>query len=419
MTAEIIQIKAHRGPRVRKAYEAYLAADAAWGEAVMILAIEMKSARDECGENDRAFGMWLAENDCSMNRDDSAAFVGIGTDLALSRRILQETKSRSVRLIWLNEIKPLICRNAATDRQEIESIAEPQPEAITEEKVENPKPSEETEAQKSSRERFRKSESKLYRIGDGAANLLLAKFKHPKMLSHFLGGDDSQTKKRSRMLRYLATRIAADYPQDCLDSNSWSTRLLYPHLPQKMLDMFAKNVNMIDMNHPKLAETEALFMKTPECGVSDPPLVAFNKAYSIYQAVSAAKNNGGIATDVSAVVHRPTFADDEGKRPVIIRGMKLWPRDSGETYCYDDLRCACGMATSILTAFDEPRESSMATKSLKLRHVSAWLPPRGINAIGASLEGVMRAWTLVVYAYSANQSDVMESPEASLRKQGE
>ena len=406
--------------KIRAAYERTENGKQEWIEGTLELGALLVEARSRFPAHQQ-FSLWLTEHRLNfLGENDQASLISMAAEPNILRDVLTEQSDVLHPITIWRKCRSRFGQPSITT-PEPTLIPNPQPEPATEAKVENQEPSEaKVEAKTATKsEKTKKSESKLYRLGDDVADVLMAKFKNPRMLAHFLGGDDSRTKKRSRMLRYLAARIKADYPEEYLASKSWETRLLYPYLPPKMLEKLAKHINMIDANHATLAATEELFMKTPECGVTDPPMIAFNKAYSIYQSLSHAKNNGGAPIDRSAFVHKPTFAPDEGKHPVIVRGTQLWPRETSETYCYDDLRCAFGMAEDILLTFLEPKDAPMTTKSLKLRHVSAWLPPNGYNAVGATLEGVMRAWKLVVYAYGADKSEEMRKPEASLRKQGE
>ena len=183
-------------------------------------------------------------------------------------------------------------------------------------------------------------------------------------------------------------------------------RLLYPHLPQKLLDMMPSKLITLSKVHTALVETEKRFVKTPEFGVTDPPLAAFNKAREIYEAVLRAKN--GVTVD-QAAAHRPEYVNDQGKPPVIVRGTQLWPAEVGVGYGYDDLRCACGLANDILTTFSESRDPPMAVQSLKLRHVLSWLPG-GYNSVGSTQDGILKALTAVVQAHGADKSDVMRTP---------
>jgi hypothetical protein len=414
VTAEIIQMKEPRSSRVRKAYEAWRIADDRWVETTLALAIEMAAAREECGGNDRAFGVYLAENDCAMSRNDSSAFVGLGQHPEISRRVLAETTSRSVRLIW-EEVKPLICPSVGTDAAEPPLIPEPEVlAAVTGQTGETRFWEPEVSAPSTEPTLYPvPKKSRLQeKIGDKPAGVLLSRFEHARMFATLLSGDGKLSKEKST-LRYLAERcIKPDYPAELFLSQKWDTRLLYPHLPQKLLNMLPKKLGTLYDHHVVLVETEEQFRRTPEFGVTNPPLVAFNKAYAIYQALDNAKK--GITVDKSAI-YSPTYTDDEGKPPVIICGTQLWPAETGEGYRYDDLRCACGLAEDVLTTFGQARDVPMTTKSLKLRHLMAWLPG-GYNSVGSTLEGTIKALRSVVQAYGANKSEVMRSPLPSLKK---
>ena len=246
-------------------------------------------------------------------------------------------------------------------------------------------------------------------IGAEAADVLMAKFKTHRFFIPIA----NEGKKSKVLLRHLAKRCISDYPEELFDATAWSGRLLYPHLPPKMLSSTASSNRAIYENHQTLAETEKRFKLTPEFGVTDPPMLAANKAHAIFTSINNAKKGSGFD---SSFVHKQTFADDEGKAPVVVRGIQLWPAESGAGYGYDDLRCAYNMAKDILLSFKEPADASPQTQSLKLRHISSWLPPRGYNSTGATLEGVMTAWRLVVNAYGAGKSDTMVPPMISMKK---
>jgi hypothetical protein len=376
---------------------------------------------------DQAFGMWLATSPyCKIEKNERADLIKIGEHEDHIAKFIHTTALLSPRTIWAEYGG--ICEQLASVSHHGKPTVAPTlpPEVPTAvaieapvEKQESQKPEVEVEKTDDDKSASKRSESKLYKMGDEIANVLMDKFKHPRMLAHYMGIEDNQQHRRKRLLRYLAARIKANYPEECLAQKAWSWRLLYPHLPQKLLDMYAKHQRMINENHATLVATEELFMKTPECGVVDPPMVAFNKAYSIYQSVLNAK--AGHTVDPS-VKHRPKFENDEGKAPVIVRGTQVWPRAVGPhtpVYGYDDLRCAYNLAADIVVTFDEERNASMAARSLKLRHILSWFPG-GYNSVGVtSLESLMSAFRVVVQAYGANASDVMRPPEASLKKLGE
>ena len=54
----------------------------------------------------QAFGKWLRGSTyASIGKNDRAALINIGKHAEISRIVLRQTTSRSVRLIWLNEVR--------------------------------------------------------------------------------------------------------------------------------------------------------------------------------------------------------------------------------------------------------------------------------------------------------------------------
>ena len=237
--------------------------------------------------------------------------------------------------------------------------------------------------------------------------MLLTQFKYPRMFTSLMADKGPKSPERT-VLRYLAERCQSNYPADLFLAQRWSVQLLYPHLPSAVLDQLPSKLSTLSYSHhTTLVETERRFVLTPEFGVTDPPLVAANKAREIYYALINAKNGG--AVDKSAI-HVPAYANDEGKPPIVVRGTQLWPAEAGTDYRYDDLRCAYNFAKDILLTFGEPRDAPMTTQSLKLRHLMAWLPGGYNSFVGATLEGVFKALKDVVQAYGANKSEDMRPP---------
>jgi hypothetical protein len=410
MTADIIPMKEPRQFRVRRALDDWYQASEQWIEKTLTLALELKEARDECGGDDRAFGHWLIDNDCEIGPQDRIALIGIARHISLSRQTMQETTRRSVQLIWREEIKPLTIANASKDVSAPTKVSEPPVLAAVSE------PIAETASDKQENQTPRPGsyptpkKSKLHELlGPKVADVLHSRFKHPRMFSHLGKGK----KDCVILLRYLAERcVKPDYPDNLFLAQSWTIQLLYPHLPQALLARMPAGLPALYKLHTVLVETERRFVLTPEFGVTDPPMTAFNKTHEIYTAIINARN--GHTFDRSAV-HRATYANDEGKQPVIIRGTQLWPAEADAGYGYEDLRCAHGLADDILKTFDETRNAPMSTRSLKLRHVLSWLPG-GYNSTGSSMDGTLRALRTIVQAYSTDKSDVMRTPSPSLKK---
>lgn len=54
----------------------------------------------------RAFGKWLRGSSYGLiGKNDRAALINIGKHAEISRIVLRKTTSRSVRLIWLNQVR--------------------------------------------------------------------------------------------------------------------------------------------------------------------------------------------------------------------------------------------------------------------------------------------------------------------------
>ncbi|HEY2242598.1 MAG TPA: hypothetical protein VGH47_00055 [Xanthobacteraceae bacterium] len=98
-----------RVERLRNRLDAYAKHQGEFADVVLGLATELFDARRECAGDDRAFGAWLGEYGCDdLGRHEREALIKIGEHAELARPVLQTTTSRSMQLIWLNEIKPII-----------------------------------------------------------------------------------------------------------------------------------------------------------------------------------------------------------------------------------------------------------------------------------------------------------------------
>jgi hypothetical protein len=90
-----------RAISVRRALDEWHDASENWIEKTLTLASELYAARQECGDNDRNFGMWLFDNGCDdLGRDARAALINLGKHSALSRQMMERSPSRSVELLW-------------------------------------------------------------------------------------------------------------------------------------------------------------------------------------------------------------------------------------------------------------------------------------------------------------------------------
>ena len=103
----VILVDEQRPARLRRALDEWHEASDQWVEKTIALAIELKEARDEYGSNDTAFGQWLVDNNCNdLGKNQRGALIKFAEHAELTRQVLKKTSSRSLQLIWRNEIKP-------------------------------------------------------------------------------------------------------------------------------------------------------------------------------------------------------------------------------------------------------------------------------------------------------------------------
>jgi hypothetical protein len=109
MTADIIPMREPRHIRLRRALDEWQQAGDQWIEKTIALALELAAARQDCGDNDIAFNIWLAEHCCDdLGKTERAAFINLGRHIEITREKLQITTRRSIELIWTKEVKPSV-----------------------------------------------------------------------------------------------------------------------------------------------------------------------------------------------------------------------------------------------------------------------------------------------------------------------
>jgi hypothetical protein len=152
--SKIIPMREPRAKRLRRALDAWQAATAQWIEYTLELAAELKAARDDCGSDDRRFGVWLADNNCDdLGRDARAAFIHMGEHIELARDVLRLTERKSIELIWERELKPIVDQRHLSERSDTSVVVHnivPDSETATV----SPEKSETTVSDKAPKERF-------------------------------------------------------------------------------------------------------------------------------------------------------------------------------------------------------------------------------------------------------------------------
>jgi hypothetical protein len=96
--------------RVRAAVAAFVKNREDFAKVTLTLARELFEAREAVGGDDSAFGAWLATHQLAekITAQDRAALIKLGQHSKIAAKVLRETTSRSVRIIWENELRPLV-----------------------------------------------------------------------------------------------------------------------------------------------------------------------------------------------------------------------------------------------------------------------------------------------------------------------
>lgn len=118
MNAPVLAISPanERQQSIRRAIDEWRHAETLCTEKILALALELKAGRDEF-DNNSAFSEWLDANGCSdLVPHDRAALLNMADHIDMARKVLEVTKRRSVRLIWDEEIKPLVNGSAGNTR---------------------------------------------------------------------------------------------------------------------------------------------------------------------------------------------------------------------------------------------------------------------------------------------------------------
>ncbi len=91
---------------LRRTFDRYRSAGIEWKQAALDLARELATARSE-HPSDRAFGAWLAANGIDIDKNERAALIGLGREPDLAKRLLENTRRRSLQRIWAEATKPV------------------------------------------------------------------------------------------------------------------------------------------------------------------------------------------------------------------------------------------------------------------------------------------------------------------------
>ena len=111
--------------RIKASYENAVKDRNEWVSGTLELAANLDEARARF-PSEIDFGVWLAQNELDwLGKGDRAALLGMANDLDVTRIVLEETKSASLRVIWREEVEPRLHDVAKTGASECTSSVPP------------------------------------------------------------------------------------------------------------------------------------------------------------------------------------------------------------------------------------------------------------------------------------------------------
>jgi hypothetical protein len=90
----------------------------AWRENTWALACELKHGKEFCQNSNPAFSKWLQDRGLGedvINADDRAALIKMAAHPEIAKEVLQTTTRRNWRLIWNNDIQPIVVLRSAAN----------------------------------------------------------------------------------------------------------------------------------------------------------------------------------------------------------------------------------------------------------------------------------------------------------------
>ena len=95
-----------------------------WAVRTLARSARMLKVRNSIN-SDTEFGWWLKDNDINMNRDTVAAHLGMARNPELALEVLSKTDRRSIRYIWLEEMKPFLPKPKPQQPKDVSPLATP------------------------------------------------------------------------------------------------------------------------------------------------------------------------------------------------------------------------------------------------------------------------------------------------------
>lgn len=352
---DILNASTQLAVELRHALNRWRSATEEWIEATLALASKLLEARNQHPSN-KAFGVWLAQEELlDLSDDDRAALIGMAQHLSLSRSVLKETDRRSVRLIWLESIKPQIdlSSQCCEDNTQLSKA----PELSTSpDKHENSTSGNEKKPEAPKVEVSTRSPLAGFKRADEVSAIYTNKYTRASIakIVKERGGNDLWK------LILEALDMGLLQPTDIKLANHLSLKLLFPETSQS----YAQRFNLAHAKDRQLVRTSVL-----------PAVLACREAIEqnqeqlgqivdeYWQRESARKE----AERAAQQIQQKIKALPSNQQEVIMFGFRLWPKTDKQFYGYDDLRYGIWWFNDLNRWIDTTADP--ASRGQMMRHV--------------------------------------------------
>lgn len=335
-----------------------------WIDATLELAAVLAEARARFPDN-RAFSVWLAENDMDMlGKNDRAALIGFAGNLAVARRVLEETHRASWQLIWRERATEFTVPNA---RNTVEIPAEPEnrpeePPAAAPEESGPAEPAAEVGDAAGPEPEPVDTRSMLHDLP--RAQEVAAIFQHPKTrttLGHLFRGRGGR-QIWDLVLQAIDGRVCTPNHAAIGKPN---IRLVLPDIDLRHRNPFADQFDLTRPAHRTMIQDVVL-----------PAVIANREAYLANPAdLEQIVRRHGVPPAPpppdrqAAALRRATEA---GQQRIVVFGEEMWPHEQG-LYDYDQIRCAIWIVKDLETLISAPPSTSPVGRADYVKVSLIWL----------------------------------------------
>lgn len=396
-----------RVSRLRDCLDAYNKNRDDFPNVVLALAVELAEARDQYGGDDKAFGKWLVEtgND-DLGYSERAAFINIGRYPELSRRILQETTSRSIQRIWEYEIKPIL-PSARKGMNDPPKSAEPTQTTPSTPAESTPAESKKAEEKSGDTPVVNKRHS-FY--GFPKAEDVAAIYLNGKMRSLISGAVRAHGGKDVWKLIVEALDAGLLRPTD-VELKQLTLKVLFPNAPMT----FTRNFLLADKKDRERVRNDIF---PAAIANRDQVLAAPDQLPIIVREYTQRKYAEAESKRAEEKAVKARAAMPANQREVILFGKRFWPlveSNPNLLYEYDQIVAAAWFFDDAYRMAKQTPDNSPKSCGIKIRHMMKWLVHYLSNIPDDQSRSAMRQVIQLVVDITRAMETAPETEHANLR----